>query len=148
MGLAPEEQQVLTRIENQLRCEDPKLALRLEVFGQQQRGGTGPACEHLSPRRPRRRWLSPLLAAALIAALSALSVMLISNIGHPVQVRVCARAAPWLPGCQAPASSGSSHPVVPRRLPASRGGPSGPVRLAGVRRAGSCCWRCRTASRD
>ena len=105
MALSMEEQRMLDEMERALAADDPRLASRLNAFGQQRLPGAFTS--------PRAKTISGLLALALIAAVTIMMFVLSPYSGHHGSTS------------RTTSSGGGAHASQPAKPPASHVGKGG-----------------------
>jgi len=97
VALSMEEQRMLDEMERALAANDPRLAARLNAFGQQRLPGLFSS--------PRAKTISGLLALALIAAVTVMMFVFSPYGRHHTPARPTPSAAPRATGAQSSTSS-------------------------------------------
>jgi Protein of unknown function (DUF3040) len=105
MGLGPNEQHLLTQIEQALRGSDPKLAGKLAIFNRLTSREEMPLWERLLPRPSRLVRFAPMAMAAFVLCMLVISVTVLSRIGPPAGTADAACGIAWVQGCHAAGTS-------------------------------------------
>jgi hypothetical protein len=113
MGLGPNEQRLLTQIEQALRGADPKLAGKLTIFNRLTSREEMPLWERLLPRPSKLVRFAPMAMAVFVLCMLAVSVTVLSRIGPPAGTADAACGIAWVQGCHAAgASPQNAHGTV------------------------------------